>query len=82
MDFLYFFGLFAFLVLLPLWLILKAGDFIERNFPSLWARMGRQPDRRPPWRRSAGDRKGGQGGMWGGGDGGGFGGGDGGAGGA
>ncbi len=63
-------GLFVFL---PLWLILKIGDFIERYFPALWARMGHRPDQRRQLRRGARDRGdgGGDGGGGGLGDGGG-----------
>lgn len=40
-----FFGVALFLLLLSsLWLILKIGDFIERYFPALWARMGDRAD--------------------------------------
>lgn len=63
-----FLGLFVFL---PLWLVLKLGDFIERYYPALWARMGHEPDQRQQLRRGARDRSDGWGDGGGGGDGGG-----------
>jgi len=66
------FGVLVFggLIFLPLWLILKIGDYIERYHPALWARMGRQPDDEANLRRGA-RNQGGWGDGGGGGDGGG-----------
>ena len=78
MDFLYFFGLFGFLVLLPLALLLKYGDALDRQVLEWWVSGSPEEERRLRVRerltrdeRGWGDGFGDGGGLGGGGDGGG-----------